>query len=180
MAEDRELWRFINTFAPWGSALASSAAVVTALYLARRGDRIRIKVAAGVRVIFRTGPGAPPPEQYAMIEVTNVGRRTATVTGLYFRDAIPFTRQEFVWLPASHPLSTGTLPQTLADGESQRWLTPLAVFTQGFEGHFRGVRGWLRAGRFRGGVQTTAGGRFESAIDRALRQALRRSAKGQV
>ena len=175
---DREFWRFINTFAPWGSALASTAAVVTALYLARRGDRIRLKVAAGVRIIFMMGPGGPPPEHYATIEVTNVGRRTVTITGLYFRDPSPFTRREFTWIPAPNPLSTGALPQTLADGESRRWVTPIATFTHGFDDHFRGVRGWLRASRFRGGVATTAGGRFESEIDRTLRQALRRSARG--
>ena len=175
---DREFWRFINTFAPWGSALASTAAVIAALYLARRGDRIRLQVVVGVRIVAMMGPVAPPPERYAVIQVTNVGRRTATITGLYFREARPFTRQEFVWLPAPHPLSTGTVPQTLADGESRMWLAPIATFTQGFADHFRGVRGWLRAGRFRGGVDTSAGGRFESEIDRTLRQALRRSARG--
>lgn len=53
----RETWQFINAAAAWFSALATFAAVVVALYLARKGNRIELEVRAGLRkVAFLGGP----------------------------------------------------------------------------------------------------------------------------
>ena len=41
---DRETWLFINSFAPWLAALGTVAAVIVALYLARRASRLDIRV----------------------------------------------------------------------------------------------------------------------------------------
>src|SRR2546428_351481 len=80
---DRQFWTFVNSFAPWLSAVGTICAVITALYLARRGDRIRLRVRCGIRIVVAQGgrPGSAP--QYVNLEVTNVGRRTATITTLY-------------------------------------------------------------------------------------------------
>src|SRR5262245_59031212 len=105
---------FINTFAPWFSALASFAAVLTALHLARRGDRINLRITStfldGKTYGMRTG-------LIATIDVTNVGRRPATVTDFVFRTG-------FLWR-RSHPWdgtwavgTTRAVPAKLEDGDS--------------------------------------------------------------
>jgi hypothetical protein len=39
---DRETWTFVNSFAPWLSAIGTLAAVITSLYLAT-ADRTRLR-----------------------------------------------------------------------------------------------------------------------------------------
>jgi hypothetical protein len=46
---DQETWRFINTFAPWLSAIGTLTAVAVSLYLARRSDRQKLEVRVGLR-----------------------------------------------------------------------------------------------------------------------------------
>ncbi len=54
----KDLWAFVNTFSGWFSALASFAAVVTALYLARRGNRVCLQTHATVVIALGgTAPG---------------------------------------------------------------------------------------------------------------------------
>jgi hypothetical protein len=48
---DRETWRFINTFAPWLSAVGTLVAVAVSLYLARKSNRIELEVSAGLRKV---------------------------------------------------------------------------------------------------------------------------------
>lgn len=59
---DVEFWKFINTFAPWLSALGTIAAVVVSLYLARRDKSIRLEVSAGHRLLATPGVKGPYPD----------------------------------------------------------------------------------------------------------------------
>src|SRR5207248_1576250 len=110
---DRQLWTFINSFAPWASALASSSAVVTALYLARRGDRIRLRVRCGIRVVIHQEAPPGPRAEYVNLEVTNVGRRTATIQTLFWTAGF-FRKKQMVWIPPKNVYSK-PVPVTLAD-----------------------------------------------------------------
>lgn len=55
MSLDRSTWEFINTFAPWLAAFATTAAVVVALVLARRASRTRLRVRSGMYHIVSEG-----------------------------------------------------------------------------------------------------------------------------
>jgi ABC-type Fe3+ transport system permease subunit len=57
---DWETWRFINTFADWLAALGTVGAVVVALYLARKGNRIELEVRAGLRKVAFVGVSRTP------------------------------------------------------------------------------------------------------------------------
>ncbi len=57
---DRSLWLFINSFAGWLSALGTIAAVIVALYLARRDSRIRLKVVVGLRLLLQRDAAERP------------------------------------------------------------------------------------------------------------------------
>lgn len=93
---DRELWTFINSFANWPSAIGTVAAVATALYLARRADRIRMRVRCGIRIVISQGKADPHPE-YVNLEVTNVGRRAATISNLWWTARL-FRKKQMVWI----------------------------------------------------------------------------------
>ncbi len=80
---DQELWSFINSFAPWLSAVGTIAAVITSLYLARKDARINLKVSAGVRMLFVEGKGPGGGSRFVSLDVTNAGRRVATINSLY-------------------------------------------------------------------------------------------------
>ena len=68
---DQDTWRFINTFAPWLSALGSLAAVVTSLYLAASNRRPTV----AVKVSLDTGPdlNGENERRYVRVDATNAG-----------------------------------------------------------------------------------------------------------
>jgi hypothetical protein len=169
---DRQFWTFINSFAPWASALASSAAVVTALYLARRGDRIRLRVRCGIRVIIQQGAQAGPRPEYVNLEVTNVGRRTATIQTLFWTARF-FRKKKMIWIAPQNAYSK-PIPVTLADGETANWMAPLKEFDENFADVARDDVGTcLGALSVRAGVLTTTGVGFSARIEQRLRRHFR-------
>lgn len=52
-----DYWKFVNSFAPWLSAIGTLSAVIVAIYLARRDKFVRLKCAAGIRMLI--GPDFP-------------------------------------------------------------------------------------------------------------------------
>jgi len=69
-----QIWMVIGT---WLAALATLGAVIVALQLARRTEKVRLKAYAGLRVIV-LGDGNPPQE-HLVIGVTNMGERSVTI-----------------------------------------------------------------------------------------------------
>ena len=69
-----QIW---NTLGTWLAGIATFAAVVVSLHLARRGERLRLKVFAGLRLVIR-GDGTPA-EEHLNIGVTNLGDRAVIV-----------------------------------------------------------------------------------------------------
>ena len=172
---DRSLWLFINSFAEWLSAIGTLAAVIVALYLARRDSRIRLKVVVGIRVILQSGVDERP--EFFSIDVTNLGRRTANIVNLVMRDGLRFRVKQFgfgrqmVMMPFANAWSA-RVPTTIGDGERANYLLPWPQFEtvngDYMRAHFAGRLGWLRARLFRIGVVTSAGGISDVRIERAL------------
>jgi hypothetical protein len=77
-----ETWRFLNTFAPWFSALGTFAAVAITLWLTISRSRPRVKVLAGHRVL--TGGGSLGPDML-LIRIVNTGDRMARITSAGWR-----------------------------------------------------------------------------------------------
>lgn len=69
-----QIWNAVGT---WVAGIATFAAVLVSLNLARRNERVRLKVFAGLRQVIR-GDGTPP-EEHLNIGVTNLGDRAVTV-----------------------------------------------------------------------------------------------------
>ena len=69
-----QIWNAVGT---WVAGIATFAAVLVSLNFARRSERVRLKVFAGLRLVIR-GDGTPP-EEHLNIGVTNLGDRAVTV-----------------------------------------------------------------------------------------------------
>lgn len=113
--------------------MATVAAVVVALVLARRDERIRLSahVATG-RVDVRSQGKLTESRFEILIEIANIGRRPVQVTGIGWRVGY-LKRQRFVQVfdtLASQP------PSKLSDGDTVVYIVPLAAFDREFPAHF--------------------------------------------
>ena len=165
---DKETWKFINTFAPWFSALGTLLAVSTSLYLATRDRSIRIKVSAGRRLRFY---GGPQGINVITIYVVNKGHRNATITGLYWRYAF---NKKITFEQAPPVPNLSTLPIKLEDGDEATYAFPEDEFSKEIK-HFSLVMPpskilWLKAKFIKVGVYTSTGLKFESSIEPALQK----------
>jgi hypothetical protein len=68
-----EEWKFINTFAPWFSAIGTFLAVCVSLYISYSTRKIALKIDSG---IYKRLNGEGACEEYLGIYVTNTGYRT--------------------------------------------------------------------------------------------------------
>jgi hypothetical protein len=109
---DRETWAFINSFAPWFSALGTGASAVVALYLARRGSRTKLRVHCGIYHAVTQGQPSGGDREYLQIQATNLGFRETTVQGLMWRTGA-LRKAEVCAGTARHAVST-RLPAKLA------------------------------------------------------------------
>ncbi|MGH8065002.1 MAG: hypothetical protein ACRERE_07120 [Candidatus Entotheonellia bacterium] len=122
---DREFWRFINTFAPWFSALGSLAAVITALYLAQRDRRLNLSVRAKLQVQLVQGGGPGHGEKLVNVNIVNKGRRVATVTAICWQMGV-FKKQTY-W---QGPPYSSPLPVKLEDGDEVSYRFPTEDFSR--------------------------------------------------
>ncbi len=165
----RETWQFINTFAPWLSALGTLAAVVVSLYLASSRAKLKLRITVGHRVLAGLGTGHFP--DYLLIEVVNVGFRSARVTGLGWKVGL-FQKSHALQVVDKGEYSS-PLPVDLADGQEARYLIPfegsadwLNQFSNDFVGH--PVR--LRLFTLKLQVFTSLGRKFERRVEMNLRK----------
>lgn len=123
---DTENWKFINTFAPWLSAIGTLAAVATSLWLAQRDWRLRLAVRASLRILLIRGGGPGHGDRFVSVNVINRGRRAATVSGIGWRLGL-LKRCEFIVPDREGP----TLPAKLEDGDEAEFLFSLDQFATG-------------------------------------------------
>lgn len=106
-----QVWNAIGT---WLAGIATFAAVVVSLRLVSRADRVRLKVHAGIRLLF-IGDGSPA-EELLEIHVTNLGDRPATVTSVGW--AIGKRKKRRYCLQSLSGRYTAQYPKELAHGQS--------------------------------------------------------------
>lgn len=173
---DQKTWTFINTFAPWLSAIGTLAAVLTSLWLAQRDWRVRLAVRASLRIQLIRGGGPGHGDRFVSVNVINPGRRAVTVSGIGWRLGL-LKRREFLVPDYDGP----TLPTKLEDGDEAAFLFPLDQFATGLLNALP-RRAFMPLPRFRLAtmqaiVATTAGRAFYASITKDLRKELARRAK---
>ncbi len=173
----QETWRFINTFAPWISALGTISAVMLSLYLARRDKIVRLEVSAGHRLIVTPGAPGPWPE-YLSINIVNVGHRDAQITNIGWKVGI-LRKQHAVQTTINDGMSS-PLPVRLRDGEEAKYLIPLNDTTRWLEDFGTKMMTpfpWLQSFFVRVQVFTSISKIFEAPIEKGLRQKLVEAAR---
>lgn len=73
-----EEWKFINSFAPWLSAIGTLLAVCVSLYISFSTRKIALSISSGIFVFNENGVD----EEYLAINVTNTGYRTVFLNSL--------------------------------------------------------------------------------------------------
>ena len=168
----QESWLFINSFAPWLSAIGTIAAVIATIYFARRGHRISLKISAGHRLIIGQGTPEPFPE-YLTIKVVNTGYRDTNITNIGWKVGL-FKKRYAVQNIVQNTISS-KLPILLREGDEANYYIPIDKETNWLENfcdrmlkphpriHVHFIMIW---------VSTSVGKNFGSKIEPGLKEKL--------
>lgn len=164
---DWNKWAAIGQIA---GALGSFAAVATALYLARREERPKLRLNAGIRIIIGHGDGPPYPE-FVVVTIRNTGLTTAHInqfgwrTGSWrFSRPKWLTRQFAVQTPGQTGMGFDP-PYEVPPGQSRSTFLRMPDFLAGIEkkkGPSFFAREWPRLGVRRTSIFVTV--HLESGI----------------
>jgi hypothetical protein len=115
-----QIWVAIGT---WVAGLGTLAAVIVALYLSRRVEKVRLKVHVGLRLVV-LGDGSPF-QRHLGIGVTNLGERPVTINTVGW--AVGKGKQRrFAVQPVYGPY-TNQYPIELAHGKSANFMVSFLV-----------------------------------------------------
>lgn len=152
----------ISTIADVLAAVGTVAAVIVALYLARRDENVRLQVHSGFYEQFVRGPSGGHQGSSFGLFATNIGRRPASISAIDLKVGL--------WKPAVFllmfpPDSYNTvLPTTLEDGEQATFLMPKKQFEGEMVKIGPEVRSRLDKRYIRIGVHARNGGSYYSRL----------------
>lgn len=165
---DIEFWKFVNSFAPWLSAIGSLSAVGFALYLARQDKRVRLYVSVGHRLLVTQGLTEPHPS-YLSIRIINVGHREAQISNLTWKTGI-FRKAHAIQTVSRDDMSS-PMPTRIKDGEEANYFVRLDDdndWLGNFIEDFLPDKYWLRLKLARLRVHTTIGSEFSAKLEKGF------------
>lgn len=115
-----QVWVAIGT---WVAGLGTLAAVIVALYLARRVEKVRLKAHVGLMEVV-LGDGSPF-QRHLGIGVTNLGERPVTINSVGWAIG-KLKRRRFAMQPLYGPY-TDQYPIELAHGKSANFMVSFLV-----------------------------------------------------
>ncbi len=121
------IWNAVGT---WVAGIATFSAVLVSLYLAQRSERIRIKIAAGIRDVY-AGDGTPP-EKHVQISVVNHGDRAVIINSVGWKIGTG-KNVHFCIQPVSGNL-THDYPKQIAHGEQASFLVSFKAYPNWLSG----------------------------------------------
>lgn len=116
-------WELYNSFSNWLSAIATLAAVLVSLHLARKAGRPRAKVSVGHRIVVTPGESQKPPE-VVVFKLVNTGDRTIRVTNIGWK--VGLWRKRYA-LQLHDEKQSSPMPVELSHGQEAQWTIPLDV-----------------------------------------------------
>ena len=119
----KETWEFINSFAPWLSAIGTIAAVIVSLYFSKKDKLIKLRINVGTRIIITPGLIDKIQPQVINISITNIGYRKVTVKLVGGRLGI-FKKKAFI-INILPTINSQSLPATLEESEDIQLNIPL-------------------------------------------------------
>jgi len=164
---DRTTWQFINTFAPWLAAVATTFSALVALYLGLRSTRIKLRVDCDLWVLQIVGG-----EQHRLVDLqaTNIGVRDVTLEGIIWTAGL-VRKRRYRQVPPSG--FEKLLPAKLLQGEKTKVTFSLLELRFQTNPIFETVRGSrfpkLAVRQLRAGFFTTTGTVCVARLRRGLR-----------
>ena len=158
-----------GSVADWASAVGSLSAVITALYLSRSAERIRLIGYCGPRTLLNT---RGVQGDVLFISVTNVGHRPTLIKGVGMRTGL--FRKRFVIITMQKDDISDGLPNPISDGEEAKWGIPLDNDREWLKDLCKTfIRSSLDIKTLRIIVSTSHGERLVIRPEKSLREALR-------
>ena len=159
---DKNTWEFINTFAPWLSAIGTIAAVIVSLYLSMREKRIKLSVSAGHRIIF------PGKREILAIKVINKGFRKAKLVNIGWK--IGILKKQYAVQTTEANLYSDKIPIILNEGEDANFHISFNDLIEDFSKNFVKSSSLLHIRSLKVQAWTVEGKTFESRIEKNLRE----------
>ena len=168
-----EVWTVVGT---WFAGVATLVAAGVALYLARRGERVRLRIFVGVRLLVGGGMDRAP---YLCFDVTNIGDRPVVVSNIGWvigkRKARRYCIQVLEGLPWKQ------CPAELTHGQQAQFMVALSGtpdWTQEFATGF--VEDPRLLETLRAQIFTSVGQTFEHKPERGVIDRLRQALEDQT
>lgn len=120
-----DAWNVIGT---WVSGLASTLAVVTALYLANRTNRHRARLSVSlVQLYLNPEHRLGHYDEAVQFSITNTGERRIVVSTIGW--SVGFLKKEFAYQRVDGIMGAVPLPAALEHGETISWVVHLGEMT---------------------------------------------------
>ena len=121
MGKTSSIWEIIPL---WLGSIGTLAAVIVALYLARRDRTIKCSANVNISILFDSF--SSPQEEYLSITITNLNYRSFKFTGISWRKGI--FKKIYLWQspPQNEYSTSGTVK--LEDGDEAKYLIPIVTF----------------------------------------------------
>lgn len=159
---NEETWKFINTFAPWLSAVGTLTAVIATIYFSRKDKFLKLKVNAGLRLIV--SPHYPPNTELVCIEVTNIGIRKAKLIGIGLQIG-RLKLAHFEFIPHNKDLISSDLPTNLDEGDYANYFFNINTIVEAMKS-YPSINVKNRKIKIR--ANTSTGKSFKKGIDKSL------------
>ena len=115
---DKEVWIFINSFAPWLSAVGSLSAVIFSLYLSRQDKRIHLDISAGYKV-FAQSNYITSSKNLLHIHIVNMGYKEVQINQLLWKTGI--IKKKYAIQVLDNNTNTDSIPKRLKFGEDANY-----------------------------------------------------------
>jgi len=120
--------RLLEVWGVWLSSIGTLAAVITALWLGLRSERIKIDASVQVMRLIPSNP----PQHHLVVRIVNTGVRPVTLGSLGWTAGYrwgPYKQRTF-WQRVDHKPENSPLPVELRDGAEAIYYLDMAVFNQ--------------------------------------------------
>ena len=108
-------WEFINTFAPWFSALGTLLAVIVSLYFSYSSRKISLMISASIFDFFQEG--IQETEDYILIQITNTSYKDVIIKNFNWEFGLLKKHYIMTGFTAIDQTKSTPLPAKLKEGE---------------------------------------------------------------
>lgn len=157
-----------GSVADWVSGIGSMSAAISALYLAKSANKIKLQAHFGHRLLLVQGM---EPQEIILFSVTNIGNRSTVIKSVGLRTGL--FRKRYGIIAVEKNNISDVMPKALADGEEGRWSIVLHGKNNWLtELRDKFVADWLDAWTLCLEIHTSNGGVINVRAEKGIRKKL--------